>query len=218
MSNTAELDLKNVDAEAFRVAIFGSARTQKGSKYYDSVYELAKMIGERGYDVITGGGPGMMEAANEGHCAGDMAKKANSIGLSIKLASEEKTNDFVEFNKNFARFAERLETFAKLSNVFVVTQGGIGTMLELFYMWQLVQVKKIDFKPIILVGEMWENLVHWVIDFALKDQLISSSDFKYVYIARSNQEAMELIDGFYRQHQETGQCHPILRGKNTSNQ
>jgi hypothetical protein len=129
------------------------------------------------------------------------------------LATEQKTNDFVEFNKNFARFAERLETFAKLSNVFVVTQGGIGTMLELFYMWQLVQVKKVEFKPIILVGEMWENLVHWVIDFALKDQLISSGDFKYIYIVKSNQEAIDLIDEFHSQFEKKGVCSPIVRGR-----
>jgi uncharacterized protein (TIGR00730 family) len=213
MSKTQELDLSKIDVDAFRVAIFGSARTVKGSKYYDTVHDLAKMIGERGFDIVTGGGPGMMEAANEGHCAGDVSQKAHSIGLAIKLATEEKVNDFVEFNKNFARFAERLETFAKISNVFVVTQGGIGTMLELFYMWQLVQVKKIPFKPIILVGEMWENLVHWVIDFALRDKLISSSDFEYVYIARSNEEAIKLIDQFHQQFQQNGVCAPIKRGK-----
>lgn len=208
-----ELDESKIVKSEFLVAIFGSARTQKGSKHYDEVYDLAKMIGERGFDVITGGGPGMMEAANAGHTAGDNGGKAKSIGLTIKLGTEEKPNDFVEMRKHFERFAERLETFAKLANVFVVTTGGIGTMLELFYMWQLVQVKKVDFKPIILSGEMWEPLIDWVIDYALKEKLINSNDFDYIYIAKNNKEAIELIDQFNKQYKEKGYCWPIKIGK-----
>lgn len=208
-----ELDESKIVKSEFLVAIFGSARTQKGSKHYDEVYDLAKMIGERGFDVITGGGPGMMEAANAGHTEGDKSSKAKSIGLTIKLGTEEKPNDFVEMRKHFERFAERLETFAKLANVFVVTTGGIGTMLELFYMWQLVQVKKVDFKPIILSGEMWGPLIDWVIDYALKEKLINSDDFDYIYIAKNNKEAIELIDQFNKQYKEKGYCWPIKIGK-----
>jgi len=214
MSPFTELDLeKEAKANNFRVAIFGSARTEKGSKHYEEVFELAKMIGEREYDVITGGGPGIMEAANAGHFAGDKKKVAESIGLTIKLSTEEKPNDFVELRKHFERFSERLETFAKLSNVFVVTTGGIGTMLELFYTWQLVQVKKIEFKPIILAGEMWKPLVFWIIDYALRDGLISSADFDYIYVAKDNQQAMDLINEFNKQHQEKGKCWPLKIGK-----
>lgn len=208
-----ELDVNKIVKTEFLVAIFGSARIQKGSKHYEEVYNLAKMIGERNFDVITGGGPGIMEAANAGHTAGDKVGKAKSIGLTIKLGTEEKPNDFVEMRKHFERFAERLETFAKLANVFVVTPGGIGTMLELFYMWQLVQVKKIDFKPIILSGEMWGPLIDWVIDFALKEKLINSDDFDYIYIAKNNKEAIELIDQFNKQYKEKGYCWPIKIGK-----
>lgn len=214
MSPFSELNLeKEINTDAFRVAIFGSARTNKGSKHYEDVFELAKMVGEREYDVITGGGPGIMEAANAGHFAGDKNKKAESIGLTIKLSTEEKPNDFVELRKHFDRFAERLETFTKLSNVFVVTTGGIGTMLELFYTWQLVQVKKVEFKPIILAGEMWKPLVYWIIDYALKDKLISSDDFDYIYVAKDNNEAIKLIDEFHKQFKEKGHCWPLKIGK-----
>ena len=106
-----ELDGK-IDKNAFRVAIFGSARIKKDSEHYKHVFELAKKIGEQGYDIITGGGPGLMEAANSGHSSGDPNQKANSYGLTIQLATEEKPNDIVELRHNFSRFAERLETFA----------------------------------------------------------------------------------------------------------
>jgi len=213
MSFIEDVDLEKVVEADFRIAIFGSARILKGSKHYEEVFNLAKMIGEKGFDVITGGGPGLMEAANSGHAEGDKAGIAKSIGLTIKLGTEEKPNDFVEMRKHFERFAERLETFAKIANVFVVTSGGIGTMLELFYTWQLVQVKKVEFKPIILSGEMWKPLVDWVIDYALKEKLISSEDFDYIYIAKTNKEAMDLIDQFNQQYKEKGKCWPIKIGK-----
>lgn len=203
--------VKQICKEDFRIAIFGSARIKKNSKIYKNIFQLAKMIGTRGYDIITGGGPGLMEAANAGHTNGDKAQKAKSIGLTIKLMTEEKPNEFVELRKHFARFAERLETFTKISNVFVITPGGIGTMLELFYSWQLVQVKKIEFKPIILVGEMWKPLIYWIIDYALKDKLISSQDFDYIHIAKNNKQAMELIDQFHKQFEKKGKCWPIKK-------
>jgi uncharacterized protein (TIGR00730 family) len=213
MRQLKEKDLEKIVEKDFRVAIFGSARIKPGEKAYENVFDLAKMIGERGYDIITGGGPGLMEAANGGHSAGDKEQKAKSIGLTIHLSTEEKANDFVEMRRQFERFAERLETFTKLSNVFVVTPGGIGTMLELFYTWQLVQVKKVDFKPIILSGEMWKPLIYWIIDYALKERLISSEDFDYVYITKDNKETMELIDTFNKQYKEKGKCWPIKIGK-----
>lgn len=207
----------NIDEEMigkhFRVAMFGSARIKEGDKVYQEVFELAKMLAEKRYDVITGGGPGIMEAANAGHIAGDTEGLSESIGLGIELAHEQTINDFVEFRKNFDRFAERLETFAKLSSVFVVCPGGIGTMLELFYCWQLVQVKKMPFKPIILVGEMWERLIYWVIDYALKDNLISASDFNYIHIVKTNAEAVELISRFKQQLDETGEMSSIRECK-----
>jgi len=156
--NVRELDIEKElkKKDRFRVTIYGSARIHKGDEIYESVYDLSKRIGKQGYDIITGGGPGIMEAANAGHNEGDKDNKAESIGLRIELAFEQTVNDYVELKTNFARFAERLETFAQLSNVFIIAPGGVGTMLEFFYTWQLVQVKKLEYKPIILVGTMCE--------------------------------------------------------------
>lgn len=195
--------------EHFRVTIYGSARLKKGEKTYQQIYDLAKKIGAKGYDIITGGGPGLMEAANYGHSDGDKKGVSESIGLRIELSFEQDVNEYVELQKNFERFAERLETFAKLSNVFIISPGGVGTMLELFYTWQLVQVKKMEYKPIILVGTMWRRLIYWVIDYALKDKLISASDFDYIYIAKNNKEAMKIIDKFHEQYEKNGKCSPI---------
>lgn len=203
---------KELKTGDFRVAIFGSARVKEGDEVYKQVFELAKAIGSHGYDVVTGGGPGLMEAGNRGHAEGDKEGKAESIGLNIELPFEQTNNAYVEFVQNFEKFSDRLDTFMKLSNVFVVTPGGVGTMLEFFFTWQLLQVGKMDYKPIILVGVMWEKLIHWIIDYALKDGLISSSDFDYIYIVKDNYEAMSLIDRFNNQCVKSGSCKPINKG------
>lgn len=214
MAKTKELDIKKeMKKKDFRVSIFGSARVKEGDRIYKEVFEFAKVLGEREYDVITGGGPGLMKAANEGHNAGDKDNKAESIGLNIKLPFEQKANVYVEFKKDFEKFSDRLETFMKLSNVFVITPGGVGTMLEFFYTWQLLQVKKMDYKPIILVGEMWRRLIYWVIDYALKDKLLSSKDFEYIYIAKTNKQAIKLIDTFEKQFKAKGKCWHVKMGK-----
>jgi uncharacterized protein (TIGR00730 family) len=205
-----KLDLaKELRTSDFRVTIFGSARIIEGDKVYKQVFELAKMIGKKKYDIITGGGPGLMEAANRGHVAGDTKDEAESIGLNIELPFEQKENPYVEFVKHFQTFSERLKTFTELSHVFVITPGGVGTMLEFFFTWQLLQVGKMAYKPIILIGKMWEQLVYWVIDHALKDKLISSKDFDYLYIVHNNKEAMSLINKFAKQQKKDKKCHPI---------
>jgi uncharacterized protein (TIGR00730 family) len=207
-----EMKIQRLDIEKelkvgkFRIAIFGSARIKEGDKVYQDVYELAKSLGERKYDVVTGGGPGLMEAANRGHHDGDVNEESESIGLNIKLPFEQTANRYVEFVKDFEKFSNRLETFMKLSNVFVITPGGVGTMLEFFYTWQLLQVRKMEYKPIILVGEMWRRLIYWVIDYALKDNLLSANDFEFIYIVKDNSEAIKLIDQFHKQVESKGKC------------
>jgi len=194
------LDLKKeLRKKKFTIAIFGSARTKKGDKRYDMVYELAKEIGKAGYDVVTGGGPGMMEAANEGHAAGDKKGVADSIGLVIKLPWENSANGFVELKKTFNRFSDRLETFLALMSVAVITDGGIGTLLELSYMWQYTQVGKVPKFPIILVGKMWKDLLKWAKKDMLKAGLVSAEDFDNVFIAEDNVEAMKIIKKAYKE-------------------
>lgn len=193
----------------FRVSIFGSARTKFGDKDYQQVYNLAKLIAEAGGDIITGGGPGMMEAANAGHFAGDTTEKLESIGLVIKLPWENKGNKYLELQQRFKQFSKRLDTFLVLSDVMVVTNGGIGTMLELYYMWQNLQVFLVDYKPIILMGEMWEKLIDWMKETALKDGLISPEDFDYIYVARTEKEAMKIIKEFQKLKKKEGKLRQI---------
>lgn len=216
MPKAKELDVeKELKTGDFRVSIFGSARLKKKDAIYKQVFQLSKTLGQREYDIITGGGPGLMEAANAGHNEGDKKGNAESIGLNIILPFEQSVNEFVEFKKDFEKFSNRLETFMKLSNVFVITPGGVGTMLEFFYTWQLLQVKKMDYKPIILVGEMWRRLIYWVIDYALKDKLLSAKDFEYIYIVKDNKEAVELIDRFNGQYKAKKKCWHIKMKKKT---
>ena len=177
----------------FRVAIFGSARTKKEDKVYKRVFALAKKIGEENFDVITGGGPGLMEAANAGHEAGDPKHTSDNIGLTIQLPFEAKGNKFLEKRKHFHKFSGRLDHFMALSNAFVIMPGGIGTCLELFYSWQLVQVKHLNPVPIIVFGEMWEKLIDWVKEYPLEKGLISAGDLDNIYIVKSIDEAMDII-------------------------
>lgn len=119
----------------FRVAIFGSARIKKGDPIYELVYTLAKMISKSGMDIVTGGGPGLMNAASEGHHAGQKGNKLHSIGLRINLPKEDKQATHLDVKKEFHRFSNRLDNFMRLSNIVVVASGGVGTLLELFYTW-----------------------------------------------------------------------------------
>ena len=141
-----------MDKKDFRVAIFGSARIKRNDVIYKDVYELARFLGNMGVDVITGGGPGLMDAANSGLMS--EAKKSNtgarSIGLGIKLPKEKEFNKHIDIKKEYQKFSGRLDEFMSLSDIVIVAPGGIGTMLEFLYTWQLVQVRHIKKIPIIL--------------------------------------------------------------------
>ncbi len=184
---------KEILRKDFRVAMFGSARLKRGSQGYKMVYALAKQIAEENIDIVTGGGPGAMEAANKGHKAGSKGKTSHSLGLTITLPHEQETNQSLDIKENFLRFSERLDNFVLLANVVVVTPGGIGTVLELIYTWQLLQVGHICNMPIILLGEMWTELIGWMKKWQLKNQFVKKEDFKYVFIAKNPQEAMQII-------------------------
>ena len=136
----------------FRVVIFGSARIEEGDPNWNVIYDLAKRIAEVGIDVVTGGGPGLMNAASQGHNAGDISKNVQSIGLQIMLPKKQIDAEHLDIKKEFSRFSERLDNFIDLANAVVVAPGGVGTMLEFFYVWQLMQVRMIHNVPIILLG------------------------------------------------------------------
>lgn len=194
-----KLLLKTGGNNDFRVSIFGSARTKKSNKEYQQVYELAKMLGQRDIDVVTGGGPGMMEAANKGHKAGSKLTHAHSIGLGVKLPKVQKFNKSVDFREKFDNFSDRLDEFMLLSHAVIVTPGGVGTLLELMYTWQLVQVSKINHIPIILMGDMWKGLVKWIKNFPLKKEYLTQRDINMLFVAKTPEDAIKIIDKAYEQ-------------------
>ncbi len=181
----------------FRVSIFGSARIKKDDEVFKTVFELSRRIAAENIDVVTGGGPGLMYAANAGHRAGRRGKDVHSIGLNIRLPREQEANRHLDVKREFERFSERLDSFMELSNVVVVAPGGIGTTLEFFYTWQLVQVKHFDTIPIILFGDMWRELVEWIQKWPLKHGLIDPEDLEFVFVAESIDDVMDIIKEFH---------------------
>lgn len=145
----------------YRVTIFGSSRMQPGDAIYDDVRNLASQLAGMGCDIVTGGGPGLMQAANQGAKMGDPQNRIRSFGLPIELATEEEPNPFVEKLYRHRTFFSRLHHFVRLSSAFVVVPGGIGTTLETMMIWQLCQVRHIRELPLIFIGEMWKELVKW---------------------------------------------------------
>ncbi len=188
----------------FRVSIFGSARIKEGDPMYQETHDLAYALAEMGVDLVTGGGPGLMEAASVGHRAGDKESKVDSIGLNIRLPFEQKPNDSLDVVENHDRFSTRLDEFMLLSNVVVVMPGGIGTCLELFYTWQLLQVNHIKNIPVIVVGDMWEQLLNWVKNYPLQAGFMNPEDMDFVVSVEKGSEALEIIKGLKAQFEAGG--------------
>lgn len=181
----------------FRVTIFGSARIKKNDKIYHEVYKLGRVLGEKGIDIVTGGGPGLMDAASSGHEVGRKKTGAHTIGLNIKLPHEQIVNKHVTLKREFRRFSRRLDHFMRLSEAIVVAPGGVGTLLELMYAWQLMQVENIRDIPIILMGDMWGGLINWLKKEPLKKNYFEKKDLKELLIAKDYKEAVKIIDKAY---------------------
>jgi uncharacterized protein (TIGR00730 family) len=175
----------------YRVAIFGSARLQEGDADYHNVFTIAKGLAEYGFDIVTGGGPGLMQAANSG--TQKAKSQSRSIGLNIKLPKEQQPNPFLDIKEEFSLFSSRLDTFMTLSDAVVVAPGGIGTLLELFYAWQLVQVEHICETPIILFGEIWTNLLLWLETEVMPRQLFSKGDMHMIFHVMEPEQVVGLI-------------------------
>jgi hypothetical protein len=193
-----ESELRELEEGHFRVAIFGSARIRKTDTEYQRVYNLARLIASAKMDLVTGGGPGLMEAASEGFRDGKKDPSIYSIGLNIRLPREQRFSAHLDIKKEFDRFSDRLQNFVTLSSAFVVTPGGIGTILEFFYTWQLAQVRHMSNKPIVLMGEMWFDLVKWVRDWPLKKGLLDETDMDLIYLARDCDEAFSILCDCHR--------------------
>jgi len=178
------------------ISIFGSARTPREHPTYQLTVEIAKAIAQSGYGIISGGGPGIMEAANKG------AKEANgvSVGLNISLPREQYDNPYIDQDKliDFQYFFVRKVMFVKYAQGFVVMPGGLGTLDELFEALTLIQTEKVTKFPVILVGRSyWKGLVGWIKDTLFKEKNISSDDIELFDVVDTVEEVMECLERFY---------------------
>jgi hypothetical protein len=182
------------------VTIFGSSRIKPDELYYLLAERIAYKIGKAGYGVITGGGPGIMEAGNKGaHLGG-----GTSVGLNIELPFEQHFNPYIDRDKNlnFDYFFVRKVMFVKYSQGFVVMPGGFGTLDELFEAITLIQTKKVAKFPIILVGStFWAGLIEWIKTVLIeREKTINSEDLKLIKIVDTEDEVLEVLDNFYKKY------------------
>lgn len=179
------------------VSVFGSARVREGHPYYDLAVKISQKIAEAGYGVITGGGPGIMEAGNKGaNLAG-----GTSVGLNIDLPFEQHDNPYIDDDKSldFDYFFVRKVMFVKYSQGFVVMPGGFGTLDEFFEALTLIQTHKIHTFPIILVGtEFWKGLMDWIKNTLVEAGNISEKDLDLIKLVDTEDEVVEIIDAFYK--------------------
>ncbi|ABL64533.1 LOG family protein [Chlorobium phaeobacteroides] len=180
----------------YRVAMFGSARIQEGDQDYRDVFHIAKGLAEAGFDIVTGGGPGLMQAANAGSKSAQSG--SYSIGLNIRLPREQGPNAFLDIKGEFDRFSSRLDTFMALSDAVVVAPGGIGTLLELFYAWQLVQVEHICDTPIILYGEIWTSLLLWLETEVMPRHFFNKADMHMLFHVMDPVHVVELVKKIHK--------------------
>ena len=178
------------------VSIFGSARTHEDDPMYKAARETAKLLGEAGFEIITGGGPGIMEAANRGaHDAG-----ATSVGCNIELPFEQLPNPYLTKSLSFKYFFVRKTMFIKYSNAYVIFPGGFGTMDELFEALTLIQTRKIRNFPVVLFGsQYWRGLLAWLTSTMLNEKMINPEDLGLIHLTDSPKDAVK----FYRQHLES---------------
>jgi uncharacterized protein (TIGR00730 family) len=192
--------------ERYRVTIFGSARAKPGTFAYEETKRLAAALAEMNCDVITGGGPGLMQAANEG--AASKPERVRSIGIRVDLPFEQDVNTFVGMAFEHRTFFTRLHQFVISSDAFIVAPGGIGTVLETMMIWQLLQVGHVAHAPLILVGKMWPALVEWARTYMLSSDppLANPADMDIPRCVDRADEAIALIRAHHKlwQKEETG--------------
>ncbi len=185
--------LKPTTHDRYRVTIFGSARARPADIAYEETKRVARALAEMDCDIFTGGGPGLMQAANEGVAlAGDRRK---SHGIRVDLPFEQEVNPFVDLAFEHRTFFTRLHHFVLASDAFIVAPGGIGTVLETTMVWQLLQVKHLEDTPLILVGKMWPGFVEWARSAMLsfEPQLANAEDMNIPKCVDNGDEAITLI-------------------------
>lgn len=177
------------------VTLWGSARAQPGSSYYRMTYEAAKAVSKAGFSVITGGGPGLMEAANRGAREG----RGKSVGLNIEIPMEQAINPFVDIGLKFNYFFVRKVMFVKHSSAFVIMPGGFGTMDELFEALTLIQTEKSPYFPVILMGkDYWKGLIEWLKDKVVTAGHLDKKDLNLFTVTDSPAEVVRIIKKSYR--------------------
>jgi uncharacterized protein (TIGR00725 family) len=183
--------------DRYRVTIFGSARAKPGGFTYEETKRAAAALAAMGCDIITGGGPGLMQAANEG--AADPSGKVQSVGIRVDLPFEQEVNAFVSQAFEHRTFFTRLHQFVLTSDAYIVAPGGIGTVLETLMIWQLLQVNHLRDTPLLLVGRMWPGLVSWARTAMLSydPPLASVDDFAIPQCVPGADEAIEIIRAHY---------------------
>lgn len=200
------------DNRFYRTCIFGSARIKHDTKGYQEVFTLARYLAWRGIDILTGGGPGLMEAANKGGKLGQSEKKSKSLsyGITVQLEFEPAPNAHLDIKRHHQKFSSRLDDFMRLSHSVVFTPGGVGTMLEFFFTWQLIQVKHIESRPLVLLDrEYWTGIIEWLKLVPLGRGLISPKDFDCLTIVDTPEQAFDIIsahhDAFIKSNQTVDQ-------------
>jgi len=179
------------------VSVFGSARTHRDDPYYAMARELGKKLAEAGYAVITGGGPGIMEAANRGCQEGGQL----SIGCNIELPREQGLNRYVDLGIEFRYFFARKVMFVKYADAFVIFPGGYGTLDELFEALTLIETRKVQDFPVILMGsDYWDGMLDWIRDTLLAHAAVSKEDVALLRLTDSTDEAVRIIQAYARTH------------------
>lgn len=199
--------LKPSKRDRYRVTIFGSARCRPDSPVYQEVKRVAAALAEMGCDILTGGGPGLMQAANEGAASrGGTTTDPRSVGIRVALPFEQNVNEFVDEAYEHRTFFTRLHHFALASDCFIVAPGGIGTVLETLMIWQLLQVGHLQNTPLILVGKLWPGLVKWAeTEMQTYDPpLANPADFRLPQCAPTADDAIAIL----RQHHAAWQQAP----------
>ena len=190
--------LKPSKHDRYRVTIFGSARVKPGTFGYEETKRAAAALAAMGCDIITGGGPGLMQAANEGAAAAP--DRARSLGIRVDLPFEQEINAFVTQAFEHRTFFTRLHQFVLTSDAFIVAPGGIGTVLETMMIWQLLQVRHLVNTPLILVGKMWPSLVEWARTSMLSTEppLANAEDMTIPRCVDNADEAIAIIRSYHQ--------------------
>lgn len=190
--------LRQTKRTCYCVSIFGSARAMPGSFEYEQVKQLSKDLADLGCDIVTGGGPGLMQAANEGATECGAPQRCRSVGIRVDLPFEQSVNEFVQDSYEHETFFSRLHHFVLASDAFIIVPGGIGTTLEAMMVWQLLQVGHIKRDtPLIFVGAMWADFLEWTRNHFLPNQLVNPEDLEIPYCVNTTEEAIAILKKYH---------------------